>query len=219
MKNDLYIFGVGQIAEVAEFYFKNDTNFKVIAFLADKDYIKESIINGIPVDEYSEFKSKNDINEINIFVAAGYSNLNKSREDLLERVIKDGFSIKSYISSKSQIYGLVSGVNNFILENNIIQPYSSIGNNNIIWSGNHIGHHTNVGNNNFISSHVVISGSVNIKSNNFFGVNSTVVDNVNIGNKCIIGSCALVDKSLEDESVLTSSKSKLHSFKSSKIKL
>ena len=218
-KEDLVIFGVGQIAQIAQFYFDNDSKYKVAFFVADKEFIKDSCINKIPVIEYEQFKKEQKTNETNIFVAVAYSLLNKTRESIVSRVYNDGFNVKSYISTKSQINGEVKGLNNFILENNTIQPYSKIGSNNFIWSGNHIGHHTIIGDNNFISSHVIISGAVSIGSNNFLGVNSTVVDNITIGNKCIVGGGALVDKSLKDEAVMSASKSILHNFTSNKIKL
>lgn len=36
------IFGVGQIAEVAYFYLKNDSEHEVAAFTVDGEYIKDS---------------------------------------------------------------------------------------------------------------------------------------------------------------------------------
>ncbi len=75
----------------------------------------------------------------------------------------------------------------FIFENNVVQPFATLGNNVVLWSGNHLGHHSVVGNNVFIASHVVVSGHCKIGDNCFFGVNSTLANNVTIGADCWIG--------------------------------
>ena len=54
------------------------------------------------------------------------------------------------------------GDNCFILEDNTIQPFVSIGNNVTLWSGNHIGHDSTIDDHCFIASHVVVSGHVRV---------------------------------------------------------
>ena len=51
------------------------------------------------------------------------------------------------------------GDNCFILEDNTVQPFVTIGNNVTLWSGNHIGHDSVIEDDCFISSHVVVSGT------------------------------------------------------------
>ena len=112
------------------------------------------------------------------------------------------------------------GENCFIFENNVIQPYVSIGNNITIWSGNHIGHHSIIKDHTFISSHVVISGGVEIDEQVFLGVNSTIRDHIKIGKKSVIGAGSLILKNVEEKSVYyndNSSKSKVTSDKLKKI--
>jgi UDP-3-O-[3-hydroxymyristoyl] glucosamine N-acyltransferase len=85
-----------------------------------------------------------------------------------------------------------------VFENNVIQPFVTVGSNVVLWSGNHIGHHSRIGDDCFISSHVVISGFVNVGTACFLGVNSTVANNVNIGSDCLIGAGALVLRDVDD---------------------
>lgn len=91
----------------------------------------------------------------------------------------------------------VVGENTFIFENNVIQPFVTIGNNCILWSGNHVGHRSVVKDHTFISSHVVISGYCEIGEYCFLGVNSTFNDHVKVGDQCVIGSGALITKDTE----------------------
>lgn len=55
------------------------------------------------------------------------------------------------------------GENVFLLEDNTIQPFVSIGNNVTLWSGNHIGHHSTIHDHCFLASHIVVSGGVVIE--------------------------------------------------------
>ena len=95
------------------------------------------------------------------------------------------------------------GENCFILEDNTIQPFTSVGNNTILWSGNHIGHHSKIGNNCFISSHVVISGNCIVGDNTFISVNSSIADRTNIGKSCFIGMGVNITKDIDDEAKVT----------------
>jgi UDP-3-O-[3-hydroxymyristoyl] glucosamine N-acyltransferase len=97
----------------------------------------------------------------------------------------------------------------FIMEENVIQDYVSIGNNNILWSGNHIGHHTHIGDHNFISSHVVISGSCTIGNNNFFGVNSCLGDEVSVGDFNWFSPLTSSVKDVEDENLFVMPKTEV----------
>ena len=96
------------------------------------------------------------------------------------------------------------GDNCFILENNTIQPFVSIGNNVTLWSGNHIGHHSEICDHVFMASHVVVSGGVHIGSQSFLGVNATLINNISIGEGCVIGAGALVNSNVESHLVIKS---------------
>jgi len=201
----LLIFGNGQLADVAYYYFKNDSDHVLHGFFIDDDYYSKSTFHNYPVIPFSEFMKLNP-NDYNVFVPISYKRMNSVREERFCAIKKLGFSFVSYISSKSIIFTKLIGENNFILENNVIQPYVKIGNNNIFWSGNHIGHHSSIESNNFISSHVVISGNVKIKNNNFFGVNSAVKDNISIGSFNLLNMGTFVEESILDNCIIRNNK-------------
>jgi acetyltransferase-like isoleucine patch superfamily enzyme len=99
-----------------------------------------------------------------------------------------------YISSKAVVLTKKIGYNNFIMENNVMQPYVEIGNNNIFWSGNHIGHHSIIKNNIFFSSHVVLSGKCIVEDFCWFGVNSCIRDSTTIAEGSFIAMGSVVTK-------------------------
>ena len=50
----LVIFGAGQTAEVAHFYFSNDSAYDVAGFTVDAEYITEESLYGLPVVPFEE---------------------------------------------------------------------------------------------------------------------------------------------------------------------
>ena len=54
MKKPLVIFGSGDIAQLAHYYFSRDSNYEVVAFTVDANYIKESEFCGLPVVAFED---------------------------------------------------------------------------------------------------------------------------------------------------------------------
>lgn len=198
----LVIFGHGDLAELAHYYFSTDSDYKVVAFTVDSQYLTEQEFCGLPVVSYEELPSLYPPNNYEMFVALSYAKLNKVRKEKYLSSKKIGYKMASYISSYATILnqGRI-GENCFILEDNTIQPYSHIGNNVTLWSGNHIGHHSTINDHCFIASHVVISGGVEINEQCFIGVNATLRDHISVGKKCVIGAGTLLLEDAEPEGV------------------
>lgn len=193
MKRDLIIFGTGNIAELAHYYFSEDSEFKVVAFVVDADYLGEPVFCGLPVYPFEGIEQKFSPEKFCFFVALSYSKLNEIRKRKYLETKSLGYKIISYISSKATIFNRDKiGENCFILEDNTIQPFASIGNNVTLWSGNHIGHHSTIKDHTFVASHVVVSGGVEIGEQCFIGVNATLRDHITVGDRCVVGAGALL---------------------------
>lgn len=199
----LIIFGIDDMAEVAKFFFDNDSEYRVEAFTVDREYRKRDTFCELPVYDFEDIERKFSTDEYEMFIAIGYSHVNKIREEKYNAAKQKGYKLASYISShitcwieKEQI-----GDNCFILEDNTIQPFVQIGDNVVLWSGNHIGHHARIGNHVFITSHTVLSGRTCVGDNCFIGVNATVNDHVTIADGCVIGSGALITRDTEPGAV------------------
>jgi sugar O-acyltransferase (sialic acid O-acetyltransferase NeuD family) len=202
MKTRLVIFGTGDIAELAHYYFTHDSNYEVVAFTVDEAYKTHTEFCGLPVVAFEEIQNNYSPSEFAIFVALSYTKLNAVRKEKYLTSKAKGYQIASYISSHATVLNNGSiGENCFILEDNTIQPFVKIGNNVTLWSGNHIGHHSIIHDHNFIASHVVVSGGVVIQESCFIGVNVTLRDHIKIGEKCVIGAGALMLNDAEAEGV------------------
>lgn len=204
----LIIFGTGQIAELAYYYFSSDSEYSVKAFSVDKEYIESEDFFELPVIAFEEIQSSFPPEDYEMFIALSYSEVNSIRKRKYFAAIEKGYKLASYISSRATILNDMSiGDNCFILEDNTIQPFVSIGNNVTLWSGNHIGHHSEICDHVFIASHVVISGGVHVGSQSFLGVNATLVNNISIGKGCVIGAGTLVNSNVESHLVIKSNSS------------
>lgn len=215
----LIIFGSGELAEVANYYFTTDSRRRVAAFTIDKDHITSPTFLGRPVVPFDDLTEALPPSDYDLFVAVGYSQINGLRQAKCLAGAALGYTLASYVSSRATVFANVRhGWNCFILENNTVQPFVRIGNGVTLWSGNHIGHHASIGDFAFISSHVVISGGVSVGERTFIGVNATTNDHISIGQRCVIGSASLVTKDLADESVIVAEPATLSRVPSRRLK-
>lgn len=189
----LVIFGSGEIAELAYYYFNTDSNYKIVAFTVDAEYINKSQLCGLPIVPFEDVVKRYTPDDHDFFVALSYSKLNTLRKEKFIAAKEKGYSLISYISSRATVLneGRI-GENCFIFEDNTIQPYVYIGDNVTLWSGNHIGHHSVIHNHTFIASHVVVSGGVEIGEQCFIGVNATLRDHIKVGDRCVLGAGVLM---------------------------
>lgn len=181
-KQKLIIVGDSAFAEIAYEYFTHDSDYDVVAFSVERDYLKRHALFELPVVAFEDLASLYSPESHSIFVAATYTQFNRLRTRLAKEAKAKGYLLASYISSSAFVWRNVTfGEHCFVFEDNTLQPFVTIGNNCVLWSGNHIGHHSHVKDNCFISSHVVISGFCEIGENCFIGVNASIGNNVNIG--------------------------------------
>ena len=203
MKNKrLIIVGLGETADVAYKYFTKDSDFEVCAFSADKEFINIERKCGLPVIESEKLFEAYPPGIFLLFVAISSSRLSYDRARMYHKLKNQGYQFANYISSRAFVWDNVKiGENCFILKDNTLQPFVTIGNNVTLWSGNHIGHRSQVEEHCFITSHVAISGFCKIGSNTFMGVNSSVADNVTIAENNFITMGAVVNKNTKKDGI------------------
>lgn len=219
MAKPLIIFGSGDIAQVAHFYFSRDSNYSVAAFTVDAAYLQAKELCGLPVVAFEEVSAQYPADTYEMFIALSYAKLNGVRKDKYLAAKHMGYHLATYVSSRATVLndGAI-GDNCFVLEDNTIQPFVTIGNNVTLWSGNHVGHHSRIGSHSFIASHVVISGGVEIGESCFIGVNTTLRDHIKIGDRCVLGAGALLMSDAEPEGVYVGQPTERSKVPSSRIK-
>lgn len=207
MTKSLVVFGNGEIAALAKFYFTYDSDYEVVAFTVDDEFVSETLFEGLPVVPFSLINEQYPPSEFEMHVALSYMQLNKVRERKYLQAKKAGYSLASYVSSRATTWHDLSlGDNCFILEDQTIQPTVKIGNNVMLWSGNHIGHGTEIGSHTYFASQIVVSGNCKIGERCFFGVNATLKDFITIGDDVFIAMSASVTRDVPSDSVVLGAK-------------
>lgn len=198
MTKPLVLIGAGEFAQIACEYFEHDSDYDVVAFSVEHQYLTQAELAGRPVVPFETLAETYPPETFEVFVAIPSSQLNRLRTRFYQEAKRQGYRFATYISSRAFVWRNAKvGENTFIFEGNVIQPFVDIGNNCILWSGNHVGHRTVVRDNVFISSHAVISGYCDIGEGSFIGVNSTFNDHVKVAADNVIGSGALVTRDTE----------------------
>jgi len=198
MKERVVIFGILDTAELAHFYLTHDSKFEVVAFTVNQEYLKENAFRGLPVVPFEEVEKFYPTDSFQFFAPLTGRKMNKNREKVYTEAKRKGYRFISYISSKATLFPEARiGENCFILEDNTIQPFTTIGNNVVLWSGNHIGHHGRINDHVFFTSHVVMSGHCEIGAYSFFGVNATIRDFIKIAEGTLVAMSASVTKDTE----------------------
>lgn len=196
------LFGLQDTAELAHYYLDKDSSHEVVAFTVHEQFRKKNSFRGLPVINFEEILEKFPPNDFSLFAPMTAKKMNTYRQKIYLQGKESGYQFISYVSSKATIFDNEIGENCFILENNTIQPFTSIGNNVVMWSGNHIGHHGKIKDHIFFTSHVVLSGNCIVNPNCFLGVNATVRDFTNLAKGTLLGMGAcLVDQKTEEWSV------------------
>jgi sugar O-acyltransferase (sialic acid O-acetyltransferase NeuD family) len=193
------IFGVQDFAQLAKFYLQHDSEHEVVAFSVNEQYMPEGkTFEGFPVVAFEKVETTYPPSEFKFFAPMSPSRMNRLRESVYQKIKDKGYDFVSYVSSKATVFpGAQIGDNCFILEDNTIQPFTSIGNNVVLWSGNHIGHHSVIKDHVSFTSHVVLSGHCTVEPFAFFGVNATIRDGIHIAEGSFIAMAAAVTRDTE----------------------
>lgn len=195
----IIVFGILDTAELAHYYLTHDSEHEVVAFTVNRQYIEQESFHGLPVVAFEDIENIFSPSEYHFFAPMTGRNMNRNREAIYNHAKAKGYQFISYISSRATIFDKsVIGENCFILEDNTIQPFTTVGNNVVMWSGNHIGHHGQIKDHVFFTSHVVLSGHCVVEPYCFFGVNSTIRDYTSIAQGTLVGMASAITKETEE---------------------
>ena len=216
----LIIFGTGDIAKLAHYYFSCDSEYEVTGFTVDKEYMTSDIFLGLPVVDFEEIVDCCPPATHKMFIALSYAKMNRVRAQKYFKAKEMGYELATYVSSRCTfLTDKPVGDNCFILEDNTIQPFVEIGNNVTLWSGNHIGHDSVIEDHCFLASHIVVSGNIRIDQYCFIGVNATLRNSITIARETLVGAGAIIMKDTVVKGVYVPAKTELLNTKSNRIKL
>jgi sugar O-acyltransferase (sialic acid O-acetyltransferase NeuD family) len=216
----IIIYGNKSIAREAFYYLKYFSDYKVVGFTVDREYMESDTLLQLPVSPFDIVETAFPPNRHKMLIAVGYVQNNKIRKERYFRSKEMGYQLINFISPKSILHPETAvGDNCIIGHNTVISPDAKIGNNVIIASGCMIGHDVIIGDHCFFSPGVSVAGSADIGSCCFLGTNATIRNKVSIGKECVIGAGAIILENTEDKSVYLGEPATLLPISSDKLPL
>lgn len=220
MTRKLVMFGTRQIAEVLAWYIERESDYRIVAFTVDGEYLTDATFQGRPVVAFEEVGQRFGPDEHEMFVALSYAKMNRIRAEKFAAAKAAGYRLASHVSPRAQVWeGLQVGENSFVMEHNVVQPFARIGADTTLWAGNHIGHHSVIGDHCFLASHVVVSGGVTIGDHCFVGVNATLRDGITVAPRCLVGAGALILGDTQPEQVFMAEPTPASRVPSSRVRI
>ena len=188
----IVIYGNSDFAELMSYYFTTDSNYEVVAFCVDKEYLTDSHFLGKPQVAFEDIANLYPSQEFQMFVAVGYKSM-RLRTILFDKVKAKGYQCVNYISTKACIDNSNTfGENNAILHHVVLEPFAKLGDNNIVNTKTLICHHAEIENDCFIAANTTIGGFTTIKDNCFIGFSATVLQKLTIAKETLIAAGALM---------------------------
>ncbi|MHA2344357.1 MAG: acetyltransferase, partial [Candidatus Hodarchaeales archaeon] len=190
MVKHLVIFGTGSNAEMAYDYFKHESDYEVVAFTIEREYLGKhgsTFFQGLPVVSFEFVEGHYSPRSYEMFIAVGYLKLNQVRARIYTKAKEKGYRLATFISPDAYIGRNVQiGDNCFIMEYNNLQYGVKVDNNSWLWAKNHIGHHTKIGKHCFLASGITISGYCDIGDYTFIGSGVSTADNIKMADNTFL---------------------------------
>ncbi|MCX7086989.1 MAG: acetyltransferase [Methylococcales bacterium] len=200
MSNKIIIYGAGPLAEIMYYHFTHESNYDVVAFCMDKDYITAEQFCGLPLVDVAVVTQLYPPSKVQMFVAIGYKKM-RNRALLFNKAKQKGYTLVNFISKQAYVRdNLILGENNVILSSCDIEPFVSIGNNNVFWTRTIIGHHAVIGDHNYISGGGGIGGNCTVGDCCFLGNGALMINNINIKDETYMIAGTIILKDTETAS-------------------
>lgn len=188
-RTPLILFGTGNVARIAHFYFSRDSAYEVKAFTCQRAHLPdEPMLLGLPVIAWDELAQHYPPSRAEAFVAIGYHRQNRTREERINQCKTAGYTLANYVCSKALHWGDTTlGGNVLVMEGVILQPAITLGEGVMIGRGASIGHDSMIEPCAFVGNHAVLCGYNRVGERSFIGSNSTVADGITIAPDTLVG--------------------------------
>lgn len=194
----LIIFGSGNFAQMAHYFFDCDSEYLPTAFTVDGAFLEQDSFRGLPVVPFEDIERLYPPDECEMFLALGLRDVNQRRKEKIEEAEAKGYRLASYLSSKAICHpDLTLGPNTWIMEQAHIHPFATVGRGSIVWSRSTIGFKSSIGDYCWISAGLV-GESVTVGDCTFIGLGATVASFVNVGKSNLIGAGAVIHADTKD---------------------
>jgi sugar O-acyltransferase (sialic acid O-acetyltransferase NeuD family) len=193
MSKALVIFGVGDLAEQAHYYFAQHAGRQVEAFTVDAEFLTTPHFAGLPVLAFEEAQRRFPPATHEIFVAVGYSRANSVRRRVFLDAQARGYTLPSFVHETAVVARNVRiGANCLLRELAAVSPFATLGDNVFVGVHANVSHHACVASHVFIAGGATVCGRAVIGEGCFIGARAMVRDRVSVGPGCIVGAGAVI---------------------------
>lgn len=197
--DSIVIFGSGEVSNIISAYALL-YGFNIVEYIDHDEYAAS---NG--VTKLSEFVNSPHHN-VPVFVAVGYKDMNRVRQDAISTLSSLGLSLCSIVPPSIRDYAhhlnITLEKNVFVGLNVSLQPFCHISTGSYIWDNSVVGHHSSIGSCSWLTAGSCIGGHCSIGERAFLGLNSTLTHMKKIGKEVFIGAHTLCSRDLDDQSAL-----------------
>jgi sugar O-acyltransferase (sialic acid O-acetyltransferase NeuD family) len=216
----IILYGNGSVAMGLFFDFKYYSDYDVIGFTVNREFLKSDFLFELPVVPFEIVHTIFPPVKCDMMIAVGYVQNNKIRKEKYLQSKEKGYRLRNFISPNAILYPeIVAGDNCYIGHHSVIGRNVKIGNSVFIGSNCSIAHDVVINDHCFISDSLSIAGSVTIGSFCYLGPNSSIRNKVSIGKESVIGAGALILENIEDRGVYLGSPATLLPITSDKLPL
>ncbi len=207
-KKNLIIYGDSSYAEMIAHYFQTDSEYRVVAFCADKAYRTKEEIDGLPVVDLEEIEDHFSPKNHSIFAAIGYKSV-RTHKVLFEKIAQLSFPVASYISSKAIVDPSCKvGINCLILPGSILEPYTIVEENCFINSGAIVCHNAYIEGHTILASGSLVGGYTTVGESSLIGFNATIAELLEVESETLLGAGSLLLKNTDKHTMYVGSPAK-----------
>lgn len=192
MKQKIIIYGASDLGKLMLYHFTHDSEYEVVAFCIDQQYITTPQFCNLPVVPFESVENHFPATEYALFVAIGYRNM-RSRSVMFNKAKDKGYQLINFISRKAIVReDLIIGENNAIFSSSDIEPDVTIGDNNIFWTRSILGHGVKVGSHNYFSGGAGLGGNCIIGDHCFMGNAALMINGIKIADETFLVAGAVI---------------------------
>ena len=202
MQKPLLIFGTGEYAEIAHYYFSQHAGRHVDAFTVEAAFVGDGHFCGLPVLDFAEAQRRFAPATHDLFVAIGYTRRNQVRQRIFLAARSLGYTLPSFVQESADVArNVVVGANTMVREFAALSPFATLGENCFVGAQACLSHHARVGSHCYLSSTAAVCGMARVGDGCFIGAHATVRNGVTVGAGCVIGAGALILSDCEPDGV------------------
>jgi len=201
--DNLVIIGISDTADRVISFIERYKLFNIIGCAVDEEYVPSTntaILGGCdrPVWSLSKLNKYTDIRNTYLFVAVLWNHLNADRKNLYlhTKTLWPNAKFANIISPKASIRTDKIGENCLIDDYVVIHERAEIGNDIIIVANSFIAPYAIVSDHVFVAPHSIILGGAKVLAQTMVGTRVIVLNEVEIGEKCLIGTGAIIKQNV-----------------------